>query len=82
MYFQTQDLIIWMLIRCTQYMWKRMHKAILEKVPLDSYLTQWHHTNHCQKVMLNEWLHEDVECTPDMVCPTWVRATWTSCRRY
>lgn len=64
-------------------MWKKMHKALLEKNhPIDSYLVDWHHTNHCEMVLLNDWLHEDVQCTPEMVCPTWVRATWTSCKQY
>ncbi|KAK4107473.1 hypothetical protein N656DRAFT_674599, partial [Canariomyces notabilis] len=35
------------------YMMKKMHKAILEHRPIDSYLTEWHHTNHCGQVMLN-----------------------------
>ncbi|KAK4214177.1 hypothetical protein QBC37DRAFT_314791 [Rhypophila decipiens] len=64
------------------YMMKKMHKAILEHRPIDSYLTEWHHTNHCGMVMLNDIMHQDIACTPEMVCPTWVRATWTSCRRY
>lgn len=64
------------------YMMKKMHKAILEHRPIDSYLTEWHHTNHCGMVVLNDIMHEDVDCTAEMVCPTWVRATWTSCRRY
>ncbi|KAK1757772.1 hypothetical protein QBC47DRAFT_165074 [Echria macrotheca] len=64
------------------YMMKKMHKAILEHRPIDSYLTEWHHTNHCGMVMLNDIMHQDVACTAEMVCPTWVRATWTSCRRY
>jgi len=65
-----------------KYMWKKMHKAILEHRPIDSYLTEWHHTNHCEKILLNDYLHEDVQCTAEMVCPTWVRATWTACKRY
>ncbi|KAK1774234.1 hypothetical protein QBC45DRAFT_446254 [Copromyces sp. CBS 386.78] len=64
------------------YMMKKMHKAIIEHRPMDSYLTDWHHTNHCGMVMLNDIMHGDVECTPEMVCPTWVRATWTACRRF
>lgn len=60
-----------------------MHKALLEKNrPIDSYLVDWKHTTHCEMVLLNNWLHEDTECTPDMVCPTWVRATWTPCKQF
>lgn len=66
----------------SQYMMKKMHKAILEHRPIDSYLTEWHHTNHCGMVMLNDILHEDTDCAAPKVCPTWVRATWTACRRY
>lgn len=65
-------------IHCT-YMWQKMHKALLEHRPVDSDLTSWHHTHHCEQVLLNEYLHEDSKCTADMICPTLVRATWTSC---
>ena len=61
---------------------KKMHKAILQHTPIDSYLMEWSHTDHCEMVLLNDYLHEDAQCTPEMVCPTWVRATWTGCKRY
>ncbi|KAJ5958812.1 uncharacterized protein N7479_005962 [Penicillium vulpinum] len=65
-------------IHCT-YMWQKMHKALLEHGPVDSDLTNWHHTHHCEQVLLDQYLHEDSECTADMICPTLVRATWTAC---
>ena len=65
-------------IHCT-YMWQKMHKALLEHRPVDTDLTSWHHTHHCEEVLLDPYLHEDSECTDDMICPTLVRATWTSC---
>ena len=65
-------------IHCT-YMWRKMHRALLEHRPVDSDLTSWHHTRHCEEVLLDPYLHEDSECTDEMVCPTLVRATWTSC---
>ena len=65
-------------IHCT-YMWQKMHKALLEHRPVDTDLTSWHHTHHCEEVLLDQYLHEDSKCTADMVCPTLVRATWTSC---
>ncbi|ETI25971.1 hypothetical protein G647_02748 [Cladophialophora carrionii CBS 160.54] len=65
-------------IHCT-YMWQKMHKALIEHRPVDSDLTNWHHTHHCEEVLLDDYLHEDSNCTADMICPTLVRATWTSC---
>ena len=68
-------------IHCT-YMWVKMHKALLEHRPVDTDLTDWHHTYHCEEVLLEPYLHEDTECTDEMICPTLVRATWTSCGYY
>jgi len=65
-------------VHCT-YMWQKMHKALLEHRPVDTDLTSWHHTLHCEQVLLNEYLHEDEACDSGMICPTWVRATWTGC---
>ncbi|KAL9107113.1 MAG: hypothetical protein Q9227_007979 [Pyrenula ochraceoflavens] len=65
-------------IHCT-YMWQKMHKALMEHRPVDTDLTNWHHTWHCEQVLLDPYLHEDSNCTADMICPTLVRATWTSC---
>jgi hypothetical protein len=68
-------------IHCT-YMWRKMHAVVSERLPMDSDLRKPQHTLHCERVLLNDVLHEDVECTPDMICPTLVRATWTSCGYY
>jgi hypothetical protein len=68
-------------IHCT-YMWRKMHSVLVDRLPIDSDLSSWHHTMHCEKVLLNHILHEDANCTDSMVCPTWVRATWTTCGYY
>ncbi|KAI0009998.1 hypothetical protein F4779DRAFT_331607 [Xylariaceae sp. FL0662B] len=71
-------------LHCT-YMMKKMHKALLEHRPTDSYMRTWQHTNHCEMVLLNSMLHEDegLECEAGDICPTWLgKATWTSCARY
>ncbi|KAI0532060.1 hypothetical protein GGR58DRAFT_523602 [Xylaria digitata] len=62
------------LVNCT----KRMHKAVVEGLSVDSYSISSHHTRSCEQALLRNVLHEDIECAPDMVCPTVVRATWTS----
>jgi hypothetical protein len=68
-------------IHCT-YMWRKMHSILVDHLPVDSDLTNWMHTMHCEKVLLNHILHEDANCTDAMVCPTLVRATWTTCGYY
>jgi hypothetical protein len=60
-------------------MMKRMFRTITQHRPIDDYALEAAHTNHCDMVMLDPFFHQDTQCTPDMVCPTWVRATWTSC---
>jgi hypothetical protein len=68
-------------IHCS-YMWRKMHKVLIERKPIDSDLASWHHTLHCDKVLTNEYLHEDYNCTKEQLCPTRVGATWTSCGYY
>ncbi|KAF2663826.1 hypothetical protein BT63DRAFT_460948 [Microthyrium microscopicum] len=68
-------------IHCT-YMWRKMHGVLLDHLPIDSDLSHWKHTMHCEKVLLNHILHEDANCTANMICPTLVRATWTTCGYY
>ena len=65
-------------IHC-QFMWQKMHNVLTHHLPIDTDLSNEHHTSHCGHVLLNEILHEDIQCTESMVCPTLVRATWTSC---
>jgi hypothetical protein len=40
------------LYHCT-YMWRKMHRAILEGRPLDSYIGNINHTEHCGMMLLN-----------------------------
>lgn len=62
-----------------QYMLKKLQKALTMRRAIDSYVLEDFHTMHCSMVMMDPYFHEDVQCTPEMVCPTWVRATWTAC---
>ncbi|TGJ85492.1 hypothetical protein E0Z10_g3252 [Xylaria hypoxylon] len=64
------------------YIWRRIQKAAVENLPIDSYPTLPDHVNNCEKVLLNEVLHEDTECTPEMGCAAWTQATWTSCKKW
>lgn len=41
------------LVHCT-YMWKKMHQAILQGRPLDSYIANLNHTLHCEMMLLKE----------------------------
>lgn len=40
------------LYHCT-YMWRKMHRAILKGEPLDSYVGNWAHTEHCEMMLLD-----------------------------
>ncbi|KAF2451772.1 hypothetical protein P171DRAFT_426231 [Karstenula rhodostoma CBS 690.94] len=37
---------------CT-YMWRKMHRAILNNKPLDGYIGNWAHTTHCESMLLD-----------------------------
>ncbi|KAI0102113.1 hypothetical protein GGR51DRAFT_574254 [Nemania sp. FL0031] len=71
-------------LHCT-YMMKKMHKALLEHGPTDSYLRSVNHIKHCEMVLLNHVLHEDkeLECEEGDICPTWLgKGVWTSCGKH
>lgn len=38
---------------CT-YMWRQLHRAYTVRGYIDAHLDNWHHTLHCQKMLLNE----------------------------
>lgn len=40
------------LYHCT-YMWRKMHRAVLNGKPLDSYVGNWAHTEHCEMMLLD-----------------------------
>jgi hypothetical protein len=65
-------------IHC-MYMWYKMHAVILDGLPVDSDMSAWIHTGHCDRVLLEEIFHEGVGCTPEMICPTMLIPIWTSC---
>ncbi|KAK3387942.1 hypothetical protein B0H63DRAFT_559372 [Podospora didyma] len=69
------------LVHCA-YMSKKLLKSIIDHTPIDDYLVSWKHEGHCEMVLLNDYLHEDVVCEAPKICPTHVQATWTTCKRY
>jgi hypothetical protein len=40
------------LVHCT-YMWKKMHRAVSARRPLDSYIMNPMHTHHCEEMLLD-----------------------------
>ena len=67
-------------IHCS-YMWLKTHKTMKERLPIDTNMMNEHHLHHCQMVLLNEFFHQDVNCTntADYVCPIRLSATYTKC---
>lgn len=41
----------WHLAHCT-FVWRRLHRAILDGRMIDSYTSNYHHTKHCQHMLL------------------------------
>jgi hypothetical protein len=68
-------------IHCA-YMYRKIQKVLTQRRPIDSDLASTHHTLHCDRVLTNEYLHEDYNCTKEQLCPTRPGATWTSCGYY
>jgi hypothetical protein len=50
------------LFHCT-YMWKKMHRAIRAGRPLDSYIANINHTNHCEMMLLDHTMDLDARST-------------------
>jgi hypothetical protein len=67
-------------IHCS-YMWLKTQKVLTEHLPVDSNNLKQTHMKHCQKVLLNEFFHEDVNCTesPDIICPIQLTPDFTTC---
>lgn len=42
------------------FMWRKMHRAVLEGRPLDSYILDMHHTQHCERTLLRTDIDEEV----------------------
>ncbi|KAF2663831.1 hypothetical protein BT63DRAFT_418727 [Microthyrium microscopicum] len=38
---------------CT-YMWRKMHRAVAASTPLDGYIRDYHHTAHCEVMLLQD----------------------------
>jgi hypothetical protein len=47
---------------CT-YMWRKMHRAILQGQPLDGYIGNIHHTAHCERQLLKHEVSLDAKNT-------------------
>ncbi|OJJ47404.1 hypothetical protein ASPZODRAFT_16085 [Penicilliopsis zonata CBS 506.65] len=41
------------LVHCT-YAWRKMHRAVMMQVPLDGYIRQYAHTEHCERMLLRQ----------------------------
>ena len=36
------------------FLWRKMHKAVMAKTPVDSYIGNYTHTEHCSAIMAGE----------------------------
>lgn len=41
------------------YMWRKMHRALLSKTPIDDYINSYVHTRHCTEVLLDQSVELD-----------------------
>ena len=57
---------------CT-YMWRKLHRAILGNGRVDSYIGNYHHTEHCEKMLTSPRRGGDA-------LNTIIRSKFTSCR--
>lgn len=67
-------------IHCS-YMWQKTHSILTQRLPIDDNTLNQRHMRHCQKVLLNEFFHEDVNCTntDEMICPIRLIPEFTKC---
>lgn len=42
------------IFHCT-YQWRKMHRAMLQGTPVDSYIGNYSHTGHCEWTLTNKW---------------------------
>lgn len=70
-------------IHCS-FSWRRQHAITSQRLPMDDNVLNQRHMNHCQMVLLNEFFHQDVNCTEgvDAVCPIQLIPEFTKCGRY
>ncbi|KAF4624110.1 hypothetical protein G7Y89_g14063 [Cudoniella acicularis] len=68
---------------CT-YMWRKVHLALLEHLPMDSDTIKMDHTIHCEMAVTHDiYPVEHYECDDwPGACPTLVQAGWTKCGWY
>ena len=65
-------------VHCS-YMWQKLQKTLVNHLPIDSNMYSLHHMKHCEKVLLNEILHEDTDCSHSSICPTQLTPVWSTC---
>lgn len=67
-------------IHCS-YMWRKTQAILTERLPMDSNTLSHRHMNHCQMVLLNEFFHQDVNCTESetQICPIRLTQEYTTC---
>ena len=67
-------------IHCS-FMWKKTHAILSNRLPIDDNTLSERHMKHCQMVLLNEFFHEDVNCTesPTQICPIRLIQEFTKC---
>ena len=67
-------------VHCS-YSWQKTHAILRDRLPIDSNTLSDHHMKHCQMVLLNEFFHEDVNCTEavDGICPIQLNQQFTTC---
>ncbi|KAH8586229.1 hypothetical protein B0O99DRAFT_695679 [Bisporella sp. PMI_857] len=67
-------------IHCS-YMWRKTQAILTERLPMDSNTLSNRHMNHCQMVLLNEFFHQDVNCTESetQICPIRLTQEYTTC---
>ena len=67
-------------VHCS-YSWQKTYAILRDRLPIDSNTLSDHHMKHCQMVLLNEFFHEDVNCTEavDGICPIQLNQQFTTC---
>lgn len=67
-------------VHCS-YMWRKTHAILTKRLPIDDNTLNVPHMKHCQRVLLNEYFHEDSNCTetPTQVCPIRIIQEFAKC---
>ena len=61
------------ILHCT-YMWRKMHRAMLNGWPLDNYISNYHHTGHCEMM-----IEEMSKMMDQEVVDTTIVMKWPDC---